>query len=362
MAGKKKAKYENMFRELTMEEIEVRVQSNKGNGLSLLLYKDARTDARILNETVGPMNWQRRHEGNKCIVSIKNEETGEWINKEDVGKESKMEAEKGLYSDAFKRACFSWGIGPELYSAPQIFIPREKYKYNQGTTFYVSKMTLTERNFTELEIRDENDVLVFEWKKLTIEERNAIREKKRLEEEKQARVVALDMVGKKINGDEDLKKLIFEKNEIESFDDCSNELLAGIYKTMPAYKNLLKAILKINKSCDAEKVEKAIAGRKLSECTIEELRGLYKATKKQEEKKEEPKQEEPKKEEPKKEEISDNERHRAIFMILKHSEEDEDFLGGILHFMGRNALNDCTNDELKEIYLKVLKNEKNNKK
>lgn len=91
-----------------------------------MLYKDARCDMKILDETVGSENWQRSHElinGNLfCNVSIYDEEKKIWITKQDVGTESYTEKEKGQASDAFKRACFNWGIGRELYTSPFIWI------------------------------------------------------------------------------------------------------------------------------------------------------------------------------------------------------------------------------------------------
>lgn len=113
-----------MFRNLAADEIECRVAQAKESGVSLLLYKDARCDQNILDETVGAMNWQRSHsrDNANCTVSIWDTEKGQWIGKEDTGKESNTEAEKGLASDSFKRACFNWGIGRELYTAPFIWI------------------------------------------------------------------------------------------------------------------------------------------------------------------------------------------------------------------------------------------------
>ena len=118
----------NMFRLLTAREIECRIQQVKDNGLSLLLYKDARCDQNILDETVGPMNWQRHHsrDNANCIVSIYDEKKGEWISKEDTGTESNTEPNKGLASDSFKRACVNWGIGRELYTSPFIWITADK--------------------------------------------------------------------------------------------------------------------------------------------------------------------------------------------------------------------------------------------
>ena len=118
-----------MFRPLTSEEIDCRVSICRENGVSLLLYKDARVDQNILDETFGIFGWQRSHQlidGNLyCTVSIRNPETGEWVHKQDVGKESNAEKEKGQASDSFKRACFNLGIGRELYTAPFIWIPKE---------------------------------------------------------------------------------------------------------------------------------------------------------------------------------------------------------------------------------------------
>ena len=113
------------FRDLKASEIEVRVQSVKRTGVVLLLYKDARVDQSILDETVGAEKWQKEFYSCKdslfCKVGIKCGD--EWIWKADCGTESNMEAKKGEASDSFKRACFNWGIGRELYTSPFIFIP-----------------------------------------------------------------------------------------------------------------------------------------------------------------------------------------------------------------------------------------------
>ena len=121
---KKGAEMKLEFRKLRADEIECRIGQIKENGLSLLLYKDARVDMNVLDETVGPMNWKREHtrDNKNCIVSIYDEDKKEWVSKEDTGTESNTEAEKGLASDSFKRACVNWGIGRELYSAPFIWV------------------------------------------------------------------------------------------------------------------------------------------------------------------------------------------------------------------------------------------------
>src|SRR5690554_1099788 len=117
-----------MFRKLRANEIEVRTQSVKDNGAILLLYKDARCDMNILDETVGAFNWKREHtrDNANCIVSIYDEKKEQWVSKEDTGTESNTEKAKGLASDSFKRACFNWGIGRELYTAPFIWVSSDK--------------------------------------------------------------------------------------------------------------------------------------------------------------------------------------------------------------------------------------------
>lgn len=125
------------FRPLTKDEIEVRIGTCNEKGVSLLLYKDARVDRAILDETVGNYNWQCKFyecKGNLfCSVGIadyqcdsKRPTIGEWVWKDDAGAPSNMEAEKGEASDAFKRACFKWGIGVELYTAPFIWVSADK--------------------------------------------------------------------------------------------------------------------------------------------------------------------------------------------------------------------------------------------
>ena len=113
-----------MIRDLRADEIEARVQSVTEKGCVLLLYKNARCDMNILDETFGSMNWQREHSfldgKNYCTVSVW--DGTKWVSKQDVGTESDTEAEKGQASDAFKRACFNWGIGRELYTSPFIFV------------------------------------------------------------------------------------------------------------------------------------------------------------------------------------------------------------------------------------------------
>lgn len=152
------------FRALRADEVDVRVAMVKDmpgkQGVQLLLYKDARCDMNILDETVGPMNWQRNHtrDNANCVVSLWDEDKGQWIAKEDTGTESNTEKEKGLASDSFKRACVNWGIGRELYTAPFIWVTppaveiKDKKTYDR---FSVREMTVQNGRITHLVIWNE---------------------------------------------------------------------------------------------------------------------------------------------------------------------------------------------------------------
>lgn len=166
------------IRTLKANEIECRIGTINEKGCTLLLYKDARVDMRLLDEVFGPMNWKRDHEvvnGNLfCTISIYDEKKKEWVSKQDVGTESNTEKEKGQASDAFKRAGFNWGIGRELYSAPFIWIklePTEISKSTSGrcstyTKFSVSEIEYDEnREVSKCIIVDNNGVIRYQFPK-----------------------------------------------------------------------------------------------------------------------------------------------------------------------------------------------------
>ena len=174
----------NKFRTLRADEIDCRIAQIKNDGLILLLYKDARCDQNILDEAVGPMNWKREHtrDNRNCVVSIWDDDKKQWIGKEDTGTESNTEKEKGLASDSFKRSCFNWGIGRELYTAPFIWIKQGDYNLKNGKCydhFTVQAINYQDGVIVGLQIRNEKmDKVVYTWGKLTNEKAKGKEEKR----------------------------------------------------------------------------------------------------------------------------------------------------------------------------------------
>ena len=160
------------IRLLTKDDIDVRVAQTTAYGdrvkVSLLLYKDARVDMKILDELFTPMGWKRSHKliGDRlyCQVEVWDADKKEWILKEDVGVESNTEAEKGQASDSFKRACVNWGIGRELYTAPKVTVELTDKEYTKDqngrikvwASFSVKSIAYDKksRTITSLEIQD----------------------------------------------------------------------------------------------------------------------------------------------------------------------------------------------------------------
>lgn len=134
---------------LQIHQIDFRVQSvNKGGYATILAYKDARVDMQRLDEVCTPLGWKREHINNNhnCVVSVWDAEHQHWVSKEDTGTESNAEAQKGLASDSFKRACFNWGIGRELYDYPviQVKLKSEEFQVDGNKAKATWKLKLRE--------------------------------------------------------------------------------------------------------------------------------------------------------------------------------------------------------------------------
>lgn len=222
---------EKIIRLLNANEIECRIGTISEKGLSLLLYKDARADMKILDEIYGEKNWQRKHEvigGNLyCIVSIWDEEKQQWISKMDVGTKSRTEMEKGESSDAFKRACVNWGIGRELYTAPfvwigagKVSIQKKDNKYYTNDRFTVSGISYSSiREIAGLIIVNQDGKIVYN---LTDKDRNQSEQKsvtdahihtENLNRELERTGIALDVVLKRygVSSIQEMDESIYKK-------------------------------------------------------------------------------------------------------------------------------------------------------
>jgi len=179
--------FNELSRPLDISDIDFRVQSINAKGYATILaYKDARVDMARLDAAVGALHWQRKHEiinGNLyCHVGIFNIAIGQWVWKSDVGTESMTEAQKGQSSDSFKRACFNWGIGRELYDYPIISVqlndnewdnksgkPRQTWNLRMREWRWYSEFTDGRISF--LAAKDQNGKLRFKWGEMKPQEK-----------------------------------------------------------------------------------------------------------------------------------------------------------------------------------------------
>lgn len=107
-------------------------------------YLDARDVMERLDEVCGVTGWQARYPFPGCceigIQVAYQDQSGtvrDWIWKANGAGETDVEAEKGMYSDAFKRAAVLWGIGRYLYDMPNVWLPIEP----QGKSYGFSRET-----------------------------------------------------------------------------------------------------------------------------------------------------------------------------------------------------------------------------
>ena len=123
------------FRKLKACEIEPRVASVNAGGVKLLLWKAKLAPYRVLDDAVGKSNWQLvlSNDNRNAKIGIRDPFSDAFIWKEGVGD---MPTPKALVEDAVSCAATAWGIGRELYNAPDLFISKDhldSYTYNKET-------------------------------------------------------------------------------------------------------------------------------------------------------------------------------------------------------------------------------------
>lgn len=104
-------------------------------------YIDARDAMKILDEVVGPENWQDDYKmvGDKRFAGVGIKIDDEWVWKWDTGTETFVEAEKGEVSDSFKRACVKWGIGRFLYDIDVQFVVTNEVKREKNIPYPIDE-------------------------------------------------------------------------------------------------------------------------------------------------------------------------------------------------------------------------------
>ena len=215
------------IRSLRADEIEVRANQITANGAQLLLYKNARVDKRILDETFGTLGWSNCYseiKGNLyCSIMIYDKETGMFIQKQDAGVESNTAKEKGEASDAFKRAGFNVGIGRELYTEIFIFVkvPTKEQQLPNGKKIYklenpYEKWKVTDIQTNEekekieyLQIADSKGNIVFTYGKKKV---NTPKQTKKIQKEDEiiSKEQRLELI-KKANGNNEVGKRVLER-------------------------------------------------------------------------------------------------------------------------------------------------------
>lgn len=161
-------------------DIQVMVKMvHKNKSALCLLYKDARYDQDALDKKYGPMNWQNEYRmiGDIliCSISVWDEAKKSWVKKENAGNETEVGEDKGYASDAFKRAATNWGIGRELYRAPDVWIKLDDSEIGSYTNksgkeiltckqkFYVMNITFKNGAVNHLVICDSRNNPRFKW-------------------------------------------------------------------------------------------------------------------------------------------------------------------------------------------------------
>lgn len=210
------------MRLLTKDEIELRVKKfnnkDKENATKamLVLYKTARTDMNILDETFGFENWQSDYKDLKdvmyCGIGIrasklnKDLPSDEYVWKWNAGSESNTEKEKGEASDAFKRAGVLWGIGRELYKWHGIWVPYI-HKQDQYRGFKIDEIAYDENGEpSKLKVLNCKNEVVYQFGELRKEServtkiRKMLRGQERFTLESVQKAVANSYNGKALDG------------------------------------------------------------------------------------------------------------------------------------------------------------------
>lgn len=127
--------FDELCRPFAAEEIDWRVGSvnkEKTKGMALA-YMDARAVMDRLDGVCGPDGWQCNYTPGVngsivCNLGVRMPD-GTWIWKADGAGATDVEGEKGMLSDALKRAAVRWGVGRYLYEMKSPWVTLENGRY-----------------------------------------------------------------------------------------------------------------------------------------------------------------------------------------------------------------------------------------
>lgn len=124
----------DLARPFPVSEVEWRVgATTKAKDKCIALaYVDARTVQRRLDEVLGPFGWETYTQTpHLCTITVHLPD-GRSLSRTDAAGDTQVEAEKGAFSTAFKRAAAQFGVGRYLYSLPNKWVPmRSPYDFDK---------------------------------------------------------------------------------------------------------------------------------------------------------------------------------------------------------------------------------------
>jgi hypothetical protein len=140
----------------------------QGPGGKELVYIDARLVQERLDDVMGT-DWQCKYtevSDKQAVCNIGLKIDGEWIWRADGAGTTNIEEEKGMLSDAFKRAAVRWGIGKYLYVGfTKNDIPEWATQTGYDRLIEAREATITDRDINALHghIEREEAFMLFDF-------------------------------------------------------------------------------------------------------------------------------------------------------------------------------------------------------
>lgn len=154
------------IRNLKANEIKPAVAKANAGGAVLLLWKNNLADLTILDEIIDSTNYEIRYpQENVCCISIWDGTKKCFVSKEGIGEGI---SPKSIANDALRRAGTAWGIGRELFSIGELFVPKEMLKAWSETETDGKKYFHCYDEFRVLDVQYSKDNAVIVYLKIAI--------------------------------------------------------------------------------------------------------------------------------------------------------------------------------------------------